>query len=119
MNLPAKPQVRIFMNLAASLQISTFYEPARGAWVRTPGLAMIQGVLKKIFGSRNERLLKQYGRIVREVNALEADIARLSDDQLRAKTEEFRGRVAERVGKVQQKQAEADTDEAPARETQD
>src|SRR4051812_24666678 len=54
---------------------------------------MIQAVLKKIFGSRNERLLKQYGRIVREVNALEAEISRLSDEQLRAKTDEFRKRV--------------------------
>jgi preprotein translocase subunit SecA len=80
---------------------------------------MIQGVLKKIFGSRNERLLKQYGRVVREINALEADIARLSDDQLRAKTEAFRSRVAERVDKVQQKRAEVDADEAPATETQD
>ena len=40
---------------------------------------MIQGVLKKIFGSRNERLLKQYGRTVRAINALEPEIAKLSD----------------------------------------
>ena len=43
-------------------------------------LTMIQGVLKKIFGSRNERLLKQYGRTVRAINALEPEIAKLSDD---------------------------------------
>ena len=48
---------------------------------------MIQGVLKKIFGSRNDRLLKQYGRIVREINALEPEIARLADDALRANTD--------------------------------
>ena len=39
---------------------------------------MIQGVLKKIFGSRNERLLKQYGKLVREVNALETSLAQLA-----------------------------------------
>src|SRR5262245_59459630 len=58
---------------------------------------MIQNVLTKIFGSRNERLLKQYGRTVDRINALEADIARLSDDELRAKTDEFRKRLADRI----------------------
>src|SRR4051812_9781087 len=61
---------------------------------------MIQGVLKKIFGSRNERLLKQYGRLVREINALEPEISRLSDEQLRGKTDEFRKRVQESVARV-------------------
>ena len=63
-------------------------------------MVMIQGALKKIFGSRNERLLKQYGRTVREINALEPEVARLSDDQLRAKTDEFRRRIAEQVAKA-------------------
>jgi preprotein translocase subunit SecA len=58
---------------------------------------MIQNVLTKIFGSRNERLLKQYGRTVDRINALEADIARLSDAELRAKTDEFRKRLADRI----------------------
>ncbi|HEV7802286.1 MAG TPA: preprotein translocase subunit SecA [Burkholderiales bacterium] len=79
---------------------------------------MIQGVLKKIFGSRNERLLKQYGRIVREINALEPEIARLSDEQLTAKTGEFRARIQERVAKVQPA-ATAGNDAAPVAETQD
>jgi preprotein translocase subunit SecA len=61
---------------------------------------MIQGVLKKIFGSRNERLLKQYGRVVREINALEPEIAKLSDAELRAKTDEFRKRIQERLAQV-------------------
>jgi preprotein translocase subunit SecA len=51
----------------------------------------------RIFGSRNERLLKQYGRTVDLINALEADIARLSDAELRAKTDEFRKRLADRI----------------------
>ncbi|MBI4742131.1 MAG: preprotein translocase subunit SecA [Betaproteobacteria bacterium] len=56
---------------------------------------MISGLLKKIFGSRNDRLIKQYSVIVRQINALEAGIAALSDDELRGKTEEFKARVAD------------------------
>ncbi|MEO7404764.1 MAG: preprotein translocase subunit SecA, partial [Burkholderiales bacterium] len=55
---------------------------------------MIQGVLKKIFGSRNDRLIKQYMRTVRTINALEPQTKALSDEALRAKTDEFRGRLA-------------------------
>ncbi|HEX2826722.1 MAG TPA: preprotein translocase subunit SecA [Burkholderiales bacterium] len=81
---------------------------------------MIQGVLKKIFGSRNERLLKQYGRIVREINGLEPEIARLSDEQLRAKTDEFRKRIQDRLAKVQPKAAEdADAEAAATSKTED
>jgi preprotein translocase subunit SecA len=61
---------------------------------------MLQTVLKKIFGSRNERLLKQYGAIVRQINALEPEISRLTDEALRAKTDEFRARVRERLAKL-------------------
>ncbi len=53
---------------------------------------MLTRALKKIFGSRNERLVKQYQQIVHDVNALESDIARLSDDELRAKTYVFKQR---------------------------
>ena len=52
-------------------------------------------VLTKIFGSRNDRLLKQYSRNVARINALEPEIAQLSDGALRGKTGEFRKRVAE------------------------
>jgi preprotein translocase subunit SecA len=55
---------------------------------------MISGLLKKIFGSRNDRLIKQYKLVVRKINALEAGISALSDDDLRNKTAEFRLRVA-------------------------
>ncbi len=58
---------------------------------------MITGLLKKVFGSRNDRLLKQYSRTVRAINALEPQMAALSDDQLRAKTAEFRDRFAKSV----------------------
>ena len=55
---------------------------------------MIPGLLKKIFGSRNDRLIKQYSAVVRKINALEAGISALSDEDLRAKTTEFKSRVA-------------------------
>ena len=55
---------------------------------------MISGILTKIFGSRNERLLKTYQRNVERTNALEPQIAALSDEALRAKTDELKGRVA-------------------------
>lgn len=54
---------------------------------------MISKLLKSVFGSRNDRLLKQYRQTVIRINALEAEMAALSDDALRAKTEEFKQRV--------------------------
>ena len=72
---------------------------------------MISGVLKKIFGSRNERLLKQYGRSVRVINALEPQIAALSDDELRAKTDEFRDRIRERLAAVPERRLDGDATE--------
>jgi preprotein translocase subunit SecA len=56
---------------------------------------MISTLLTRVFGSRNERLLKQYASQVREINKLEPAIAALSDAELRAKTDEFRKRVAD------------------------
>ncbi|CAG9180472.1 preprotein translocase subunit SecA [Cupriavidus pinatubonensis] len=55
---------------------------------------MITGLLKKVFGSRNERLIKQYRRTVEQINALEPKFEQLSDDQLRGMTETFRQRHA-------------------------
>lgn len=54
---------------------------------------MISKLLKSVFGSRNDRLLKQYRRTVDAINALEADIAALTDEALRDKTAQFRLRV--------------------------
>ncbi len=56
---------------------------------------MFNNLLTGIFGSRNERLLKQYGTIVKKINALEPKMKALSDDELKAKTAEFRSRIAE------------------------
>jgi len=53
---------------------------------------MISSLLKNIFGSRNDRLIKQYMQKVREINALEPQIAALSDAGLKGKTGIFRER---------------------------
>jgi preprotein translocase subunit SecA len=53
---------------------------------------MITTLFKKIFGSRNDRLVKQYMQQVQRINALEPEMQTLSDEQLRAKTEEFKQR---------------------------
>src|SRR5262245_29748544 len=55
---------------------------------------MISNILTRIFGSRNERLLKQYGEQVEKVNALEPAVSALSDEQLRDKTAELKEKVA-------------------------
>ncbi len=54
---------------------------------------MITSVLKKLFGSRNERLLKQYRKTVVQINALEPALMALEDAALQAKTGEFRQRL--------------------------
>lgn len=56
---------------------------------------MVTGVLKKIFGSRNDRVLKRMSRVVAQINALETSIAPLTDDELRAKTTAFKERVVQ------------------------
>ncbi|CAM4054335.1 preprotein translocase subunit SecA [Bordetella muralis] len=52
-------------------------------------------LLKKLIGSRNDRLLKQYRKLVTQINALESKTAALSDAELTAKTDEFRSRHAQ------------------------
>jgi len=58
---------------------------------------MIQAILRKIFGSRNDRLLRQYMWQVRAVNALEPQIERLTDAELRARTDQLRASVRDRL----------------------
>jgi len=54
---------------------------------------MISNLLKSVFGSRNDRLLKQYRQTVIAINAFETQIEGLTDDELRAKTTDFKQRV--------------------------
>ena len=55
---------------------------------------MLTNLAKKVFGSRNDRLLKQYRKTVAKINAREAEIQALSDEALQAKTAEFKQRLA-------------------------
>ncbi|MCT8947133.1 preprotein translocase subunit SecA [Pseudomonas iridis] len=55
---------------------------------------MFAPLLKKLFGSKNEREVKRMLKTVQNVNAFEEQMVALSDDQLRAKTEEFKARIA-------------------------
>lgn len=55
---------------------------------------MATNILTKIFGSRNDRMLKQFRAVVARINALEPKFEQLTDDGLRAKTLEFKERVA-------------------------
>ena len=55
---------------------------------------MASNILTKIFGSRNDRLLKTYHKTVERISSLEPQFEQLDDDQLRAKTQEFKDRVA-------------------------
>ena len=56
---------------------------------------MLTGLLKKVFGSKNDRELKRMGKIVKAINALEVDLEKLTDEELTAKTVEFRQRLDE------------------------
>ncbi|MCW8922488.1 MAG: preprotein translocase subunit SecA, partial [Gammaproteobacteria bacterium] len=53
---------------------------------------MINKVFRKVFGSRNDRIIKQHRKTVEKINQLEAEISALSDEQLAAKTVEYRER---------------------------
>jgi preprotein translocase subunit SecA len=68
---------------------------------------LINTILGKVFGTKNEREIKRLMPRVAVINALEPQMQRLSDEQLRAKTDQFRQRIQERVAQVPD---EADTD---------
>jgi preprotein translocase subunit SecA len=55
---------------------------------------MASNFLTQIFGSRNDRQLKQYRKVITKINALEPSLESLSDEQLKNKTQEFKDRVA-------------------------
>src|ERR1700733_804159 len=57
-------------------------------------MATVAKVLTKVFGSRNERLLKRFHRIVDQINELEPKIQQMSDEQLRARTQQMREEIA-------------------------
>ena len=70
---------------------------------------MINTLLGKVFGTKNEREIKRLQPRVAAINALEPEIQKLSDDELRAKTAEFRARIEERLSSIAD-EPDADTD---------
>src|SRR4051794_29326657 len=70
--------------------VSRFYCP------RYLMAAVVSKVLTKVFGSRNDRLLKRYRKIVEQVNAKAADVEKMTDEQLRARTTELRAGLTEK-----------------------
>jgi preprotein translocase subunit SecA len=70
---------------------------------------LINTLLGKVFGTKNERELKRLMPQVEAINALEPQMQQLSDDQLRAKTDEFRQRIQERLASLPD-EPEADSD---------
>ena len=78
---------------------------------------MINQLLGKVFGTKNERVIKSLMPKVHAINALEPEMQKLSDDQLRAKTDEFRQRIQERLSQVtkspQVEPAEAAAEDEP------
>ncbi len=70
---------------------------------------MINVLLGKVFGTKNEREVKRLMPRVTAINALEPEVQKLSDEQLRAKTEEFRKRIQDRLSRIAD-EPEADPD---------
>jgi len=59
------------------------------------GIEMLNSLLTRVFGSRNDRLLRQLQRSVARINAFESELEKLSDTELQAKTPEFQKRIAD------------------------
>jgi preprotein translocase subunit SecA len=72
---------------------------------------LINTVIAKVFGTKNEREIKRLMPRVEAINALEPAMQKLTDKQLRAKTDEFRQRIAERARKVHEQAKNAPTGE--------
>jgi len=78
---------------------------------------LINTVIAKVFGTKNERELKRLAPRVEVISALEPAMQKLSDEELRAKTDEFRGRIQDRLSKIVD-EPEADSDRVKALEEQ-
>ncbi|MGH9492422.1 MAG: preprotein translocase subunit SecA, partial [Terriglobales bacterium] len=70
---------------------------------------MINTLIAKVVGTKNEREVKRIRPLVERIGALELETERLSDADLRAKTDQFRKRIAERLAAIPE-EPEADTD---------
>ena len=65
------------------------------SFYQSPPSLMFTRILTRIFGSRNDRLIKRYNKTVLRINALEPAVSALTDDGLREKTAEFKQRLAQ------------------------
>jgi preprotein translocase subunit SecA len=61
---------------------------------------LINQLLGKVFGTKNERVVKSLMPKVQAINALEPEMQKLTDAELRGKTDEFRQRIQERLSRV-------------------
>ena len=56
-------------------------------------MSIIDNVLSKVVGSRHDRVIKKFTKLVAQVNSFEKDMQALGDDELKAKTQQFRERL--------------------------
>jgi preprotein translocase subunit SecA len=68
---------------------------------------LINQLLGKVFGTKNERVIKSLMPKVQAINALEPEIQKLTDDELRARTDVFRQRIQERLSRGQESASRA------------
>jgi preprotein translocase subunit SecA len=78
---------------------------------------LINTVIAKVFGTKNEREIKRLMPRVEAINALEPQVQKLTDAELRAKTDEFRKKIQERLSRIPD-EPEADPDRAKELETE-
>jgi preprotein translocase subunit SecA len=71
---------------------------------------LINTLIGKVFGTKNERVIKSLMPQVEAINALEPQMLKLTDEELRAKTDGFRQRIQERLGRVSSSAAAAEPD---------
>ena len=79
---------------------------------------MINTLIGKVFGTKNERVVKSMMPRVAAINALEPQMQKLSDAELRAKTDEFRQRIQDRLSRLipgATPNSEAETEDDPDR----
>src|SRR5580704_17636711 len=95
------------LRAAHASNILTFWESGCSAPPRI--LILINALVAKVFGTKNEREIKRLMPRVEAINALEPAMQKLTDEQLRAKTDEFRQRIQERLASIPD-QPDADQD---------
>jgi preprotein translocase subunit SecA len=80
---------------------------------------LINRLLGKVFGTKNERVIKSLMPNVQAINALEPQIEKLTDAELRGKTDEFRQRIQERLSQIAKAAPEPAAPAAEAEEQSD